>query len=71
MTRYRSALPQVAGTDRLFLNDSGLETDLIFNRGVDLPAFASFPLVDTAPELLRDYFAAHVEVARAAAGGPA
>ena len=29
-----------------YVSDGGLETDLIFNRGVDLPEFASFPLVE-------------------------
>ena len=28
------------------LTDSGLETWLIFHRGVDLPDFASFPLLE-------------------------
>ena len=30
------------------LTDSGLETWLVFHRGVDLPDFASFPLLDDA-----------------------
>jgi homocysteine S-methyltransferase len=34
-------------TDRLFLTHTGAETDLIFRRGVDLPHFASFPLLET------------------------
>ena len=29
-----------------YVSDGGLETDLIFNHGVDLPEFASFPLVE-------------------------
>ena len=29
----------------LFVTDGGLETDLIFNRGFDLPDFAAFPLL--------------------------
>jgi homocysteine S-methyltransferase len=51
------SLPQTSG-DRLFLADGGLETDLIFTRGVDLPLFASFPLLDTddGRAALRDYF---------------
>src|SRR5688500_11490197 len=51
------SLPQTAG-DRLFLTDGGLETDLIFTRGVDLPLFAAFPLLDSADgrAALRDYF---------------
>ena len=32
-----TTLPQL---DRLFLTDAGLETDLIFNRGVELRCFA-------------------------------
>jgi S-methylmethionine-dependent homocysteine/selenocysteine methylase len=48
----------------VFLTDSGLETDLVFNHGVDLPAFAAFPLLGTAQEeLLRDYFTSHAELA--------
>ena len=55
-------LPQL---DRLFLTDAGLETDLIFNRGVDLPCFASIVLLqtDSGRALLRDYFRAHLEIA--------
>jgi len=47
------------------LTDGGLETDLIFNRGIDLPAFAAFPLVDTdgGRAVLRDYFHAYVDIA--------
>lgn len=50
-----------------YLSDGGLETDLIFNRGVDLPEFASFPLVEdeTGREHLRDYYDGYAEVARA------
>jgi homocysteine S-methyltransferase len=39
---YRNALPQLSG--QVFLTNSGLETDLIFNEGFDLPEFASFVL---------------------------
>ena len=39
-------LPQLA-RDRVFLTDGGLETTLVFHRGIDLPAFAAFPLLDT------------------------
>jgi homocysteine S-methyltransferase len=50
------------------LTDGGLETDLLFNRGIDLPEFAAFPLLDTEEgrAVLRDYYAAYVEVAVAA-----
>jgi homocysteine S-methyltransferase len=39
MARYRDDLPQRSGLT--FLTDGGLETDLIFNRGIDLPLFAA------------------------------
>lgn len=51
-------------TQRL-LTDGGLETDLIFNRGVDLPEFAAFPLLDSEDgrAALQDYFADYLELA--------
>ena len=54
-----------------YVSDGGLETDLIFNRGVDLPEFASFPLVeDTRGRgLLRDYYDGYAAVARRAGAG--
>jgi homocysteine S-methyltransferase len=36
---YRHHLPQLDGG--LFLSDAGLETDLIFNHGIDIPEFAA------------------------------
>lgn len=49
-------LPQLHGS--VFLTDGGIETDLIFHRGAELPEFASFVLhEDAAGEtMLRDYF---------------
>ena len=46
---------------------TGLETDLIFNRGIDLPGFASHPLLDTQDgwRLLRGALAEQIDVARA------
>ena len=29
-----------------YVTDGGLETDLIYNRGFDLPDFAAFPLLE-------------------------
>jgi homocysteine S-methyltransferase len=48
------------------VTDGGLETDLSFNRGLELPCFAAFPLVDDAAgtHALRKYFAAYIEIAR-------
>ncbi len=53
------------------LTDSGLETWLVFHRGVELPDFAAFPLLDD-PEgraLLLEYFRDHLAVAAAAGTG--
>ena len=58
------SLPQLSGST--YLTDSGLETDLIFNRGIDLPEFASFPLLadDHGRDQLATYFRTHVEIAQ-------
>ena len=53
---YRTALPQLE--NEIFLTDGGLETDLLFNHGIDLPHFAACSLLRT-PEgrhTLRRYF---------------
>lgn len=39
-----AALPQL---NRPFLTDAGLETDIVFNKGIDLPCFASITLLRT------------------------
>ena len=59
------SLPQLAG-DRMFLADGGLETTLVFHRGIELPEFAAFPLLGTAEgrAALRDYFAGYLAIAR-------
>ena len=54
-------------TDLRYLAWCGLETDLIFNRGIDLPEFASFPLLEK-PEtraMLLDYAIAQIDLVRA------
>jgi homocysteine S-methyltransferase len=50
------------------LTDSGLETWLVFHRGVDLPDFASFPLLGgkDGRALLAEYFRDHLRIAAAA-----
>lgn len=50
------------------VTDGGLETDLIFNRGVDLPEFAAFPLLNSADgrATLRDYYTEYIDIARRA-----
>ena len=45
MAKYRHALPQLSG--QLFVTDGGIETTLIFLEGLELPHFASFPLLET------------------------
>ncbi|WP_148611418.1 homocysteine S-methyltransferase family protein [Nocardioides rubriscoriae] len=54
-----------------FVTDGGLETDLIFHHGVDLPEFAAFPLLDAAGgrRLLTDYYCAYAAVAARAEVG--
>jgi homocysteine S-methyltransferase len=62
---------QPDGTDGLFLTDSGLETSLIFEDGMDLPHFASFVLLKTADgrARLKRYFAEHAAIAAAYGAG--
>ena len=40
-----TALPGTGGPR--YVTDGGIETDLIYRRGVQLPDFAAFPLLDT------------------------
>ena len=60
---HRDHLPQLDGG--LFLTDGGLETELIFHDGLDLPAFAAFPLLRDAEgtERLRRYYARYAQLA--------
>lgn len=61
---YRERPPQLDGG--LFVTDGGIETTLIFHRGLDLPAFAAFDLLkdDEGAEQLRLYYAAYASLAR-------
>jgi S-methylmethionine-dependent homocysteine/selenocysteine methylase len=63
------ALPTPGGP--AFVTDGGLETDLIFNRGLDLPEFAAFPLLEheRGRDSLRDYYTAYADIARAGGVG--
>src|SRR5215211_2061799 len=60
-----TSLPQLSG-DRVFLTDGGLETSMIFHRGLDLPLFASYKLLEDnqGRQALRDYFSRYLAVAR-------
>jgi homocysteine S-methyltransferase len=56
---------------RPMVTDGGMETDLIFHHGVDLPYFAAFPLVETdeGQALLTAYYDGYAAVARRAGAG--
>jgi len=62
--KYRAALPQLSG--ETFITDGGMETTLIFHRGIDLPAFAAFDLLkdEEGTATLRGYFAPYAEIGR-------
>jgi S-methylmethionine-dependent homocysteine/selenocysteine methylase len=65
-----NSLPQLSG-DRVFLTDGGLETTMIFHRGLDLPHFASYKLLEDAAgrAALHDYFSRYLDVARERGAG--
>ena len=54
-----------------WVTDGGLETDLLFNHGIDLPEFASFPLVqdEQGSATLRSYYGEYAAIAAAAEAG--
>ena len=64
MSTQKARLPQLDGG--LFLTDGGIETDLIFNDGFELPYFAAFHLLQTekGTAALRAYFARYAAIAR-------
>ena len=65
MTRLRQPLPQLTGR-RVFVADGGLETELVFHDGRELPCFAAFPLL-AQPETrarLRRYYDGYLDIAR-------
>jgi S-methylmethionine-dependent homocysteine/selenocysteine methylase len=59
----RVALPHISG--RPFITDGGMETDLIFHGGFDLPQFAAFVLLDDerGSDALRGYYRQYVAIA--------
>ena len=63
MSMYRNELPQLSGD--LFLMDAGLETDLIFNHGIDIREFASHTLLPdpSGREALANYFRGFLSLA--------
>jgi homocysteine S-methyltransferase len=56
-------LPQLSG--ETFITDGGMETTLVFDDGIDLPHFASFPLLDDERgiEALHAYYTSYVAIA--------
>jgi S-methylmethionine-dependent homocysteine/selenocysteine methylase len=59
----RKPLPQLNGD--LFLTDSGMETFLCFQQGIDLPEFAAFPLLETEEgrREITAYMERHIRIA--------
>jgi homocysteine S-methyltransferase len=60
-----SATPLPHQSSIRFLTDGGMETSLVYDQGIDLPAFASFPLLDTEDgrAAIRRYYAPYLEIA--------
>ncbi|MEI4507128.1 homocysteine S-methyltransferase family protein [Sphingopyxis sp. CCNWLW253] len=58
-----SSLPQL---ERFFLTDAGLETDILFNKGIDLPLFSSVTLFtsDEGLDVLEAYYRDFLDLAR-------
>ncbi|MGY4650085.1 homocysteine S-methyltransferase family protein [Mycobacterium sp. URHB0021] len=53
-------------TDGFFVTDGGIETELIFHHGIDLPLFAAFPLLENPDgrARLRRYYDSYLSIAR-------
>jgi homocysteine S-methyltransferase len=64
MATDAATLPQLSA--RPFLTDGGIETTLIFHRGIDLPDFAAFVLLeeDDGVAELRRYYEPYIALAR-------
>lgn len=52
--------------DKITLTDGGLETDLLFNKEIDLPHFAAFPLVENPKHVktLKNYYREYLNIAK-------
>ncbi|UWQ19866.1 homocysteine S-methyltransferase family protein [Jannaschia sp. M317] len=59
-------VPSPLTDDRYWLAWTGMETDLIFNQGYDLPEFAAFPMIDSdaGRTHLRGYYDALLTISR-------
>ena len=65
MAVARRRLPWPSG-DAVVVTDGGLETWLVFDKGIDLPAFAAYPLAATTEgrALLVEYYEHYLKIAR-------
>ncbi len=56
MAMFRTGLPQLGGG--LYLTDAGIETDLIFNKGIEIREFATHTLLadEVGRQAVADYF---------------
>jgi S-methylmethionine-dependent homocysteine/selenocysteine methylase len=63
--------PRLPQLDRLFLTDGGIETDFIFNRGIELPCMSSVLLMrnEQGRQAVDEYFRAYLELARRSGTG--
>lgn len=59
------SIKDIIGQD-IYLTDGGLETDLIYNKNIDLPHFAAFPLLEDPRYLsiLNAYYAEYMDLAK-------
>jgi homocysteine S-methyltransferase len=64
MPKYRNGLPQLSGD--VFLTDAGVETDLIFNHGIEIREFAAHTLLPTSEgrAALTRYFEGFLRLAK-------
>jgi S-methylmethionine-dependent homocysteine/selenocysteine methylase len=64
MAKYRDNLPQLEND--IYACYTGMDTELLYTRGIDLPGFASYPLLSTleGKNILREYYSNLVELAR-------
>ena len=64
MSTYRHDLPQLSGD--LYLTDAGLETDLIFNHGIEIREFAAHTLLpdDKGRAAVADYLRGYLSLAK-------
>jgi len=69
--KHAANLDRFLTSDQPWVADGGLETDLIFSDGLDLPYFASFHIFDTdkGRATLGHYYDRYIDVARSADTG--